>query len=150
MSKMGFHDPFGHLKHKLWQIKGLRIKLSIWFLTVKNQELPWFPCVGGVPHVIGKTLTNVINLLETSPQSKVCTQSYGLSKLQEFQFRDFWDSILGVSGQNDIWVLVLWLGTKNTIKGEGGGFLQIWAMVSLMSLCLLMIRPCTKSAITMQ
>jgi hypothetical protein len=59
-------------------------------------------CVGGVPHIIGKILTNVITLLETSPQSEVCTQSYGPSKLQEFQFRDFRDSILGVSGQNVI------------------------------------------------
>jgi len=29
-------------------------------------------------------------------------------------------------------------------KGEGGGFPQVQAMVSLMSLCLLMARPCTK------
>jgi hypothetical protein len=37
MSKMGSHDPFEHLKHKLWQIKGLKIKLPISFPTVKNQ-----------------------------------------------------------------------------------------------------------------
>ncbi len=60
-----------------------------------------------MPHAIGKILTNAIILLGTSPQSKVCTQSYEPSKLQEFQFKDFQDSILGVSGQNDIWVLVL-------------------------------------------
>jgi hypothetical protein len=29
-------------------------------------------------------------------------------------------------------------------KGEGGAFPQIWAMVNLVSLCLLMARPCTK------
>jgi hypothetical protein len=34
-------------------------------------------------------------------------------------------------------------------KGEGGGFPQIWAMVSLMSPNLLMARPNTKGASTM-
>jgi len=29
MSKMGLHDPFEYLKHKLWSKEGPRIKLSI-------------------------------------------------------------------------------------------------------------------------
>jgi hypothetical protein len=45
MSKMGSHDPFGHLKHKLWPKERPRVKLSIWLLTTKSQESPWFPCV---------------------------------------------------------------------------------------------------------
>jgi len=31
-------------------------------------------------------------------------------------------------------------------KGEGGGFPQVQAVVSLVSLCLLVVRLCTKSA----
>jgi hypothetical protein len=61
-------------------------------------------------------------------------------------FGNFGTFNLGVSGQNDIWVLAPWLGIENTIKGEGGGFPPIWAVMSLVSLCLLMARPCTKSA----
>jgi hypothetical protein len=34
---------------------------------------------------------------------------------------------------------------KEYYKGEGGGFLQVWAMVSLVNSCLPMVRPCTKS-----
>jgi len=34
-------------------------------------------------------------------------------------------------------------------KGEGGGFPQVRAMVSLVSLCLPVARPCTKSVPTM-
>jgi hypothetical protein len=34
-------------------------------------------------------------------------------------------------------------------KGEGGGFPQVWAVVSLVSLSLFMVRPNTKSAPTM-
>ncbi len=29
MSKMGSHDPFGDLKHKLWPKEGPRVKLAI-------------------------------------------------------------------------------------------------------------------------
>jgi hypothetical protein len=35
-------------------------------------------------------------------------------------------------------------------KGEGGGFPQVWAMMSLVSLNLHVARPSTKSAHTMQ
>jgi hypothetical protein len=33
---------------------------------------------------------------------------------------------------------------KEYYKGEGGDFLQIWAMVSLVNLCMHVARPCTK------
>jgi hypothetical protein len=42
---MGSHDPFGHLKHKLWPKEGSGVKLVVWLLTTKSQESPWFPCV---------------------------------------------------------------------------------------------------------
>jgi hypothetical protein len=29
MSKMGFHDPFGHLKHKVWPKEGSGVNLSM-------------------------------------------------------------------------------------------------------------------------
>jgi hypothetical protein len=38
---------------------------------------------------------------------------------------------------------------KEYYKGEGGGFLEVWAMVSLVSLCMLGARPCTKSVPSM-
>jgi hypothetical protein len=45
MSKMGLHDPFGHLKHMLWPEEGPGVKLAIWLPTTKSQESPWFPCM---------------------------------------------------------------------------------------------------------
>jgi hypothetical protein len=45
MSKVGSHDPFGHLKHKLWPKEGLGVKLTIWLPTIKSQESPQYPCV---------------------------------------------------------------------------------------------------------
>ncbi len=44
---------------------------------------------------------------------KVGTHNFGGSQLWEF-----WDSHLGILGQNDIWVLVLWPRTKHTIRGK--------------------------------
>jgi len=41
-------------------------------------------------------------LKKISPQSKVCTQSYGPPKLRESQFWEFRDSHLGVLRENDI------------------------------------------------
>jgi hypothetical protein len=45
MSKMGSHDPFGHLKHKLWPKERSGVKLTFWLSTFKSQELPQFPRV---------------------------------------------------------------------------------------------------------
>jgi hypothetical protein len=36
---MGSHDPFGHLKHKLWPKEGSGVELAIWLPTTKSQEL---------------------------------------------------------------------------------------------------------------
>jgi hypothetical protein len=38
---------------------------------------------------------------------------------------------------------------KKYYKGEGGGLPQVWAVVSLVSLSLFVVRPSTKSAQTM-
>jgi hypothetical protein len=35
---------------------------------------------------------------------------------------------------------------KEYYKEEGGGFPQVWVVVSFVSLCLPMARPCTKNA----
>jgi hypothetical protein len=38
---------------------------------------------------------------------------------------------------------------KEYYKGKGGGFPQIQAMMSFVSLCMPMVRPCIKSVTTM-
>jgi hypothetical protein len=71
-------------------------------------------------------------------------QSYGPLKSRESQPWEFQDSHFGVLGQNDIWVLVSWPSIEYIIRGEGGGFPQVWVVVSLVNLCLPMACPCTK------
>jgi len=45
MSKMGLHDLFGHLKHKLWPKERLGVKLTIWLRTTKSWESTQFTYV---------------------------------------------------------------------------------------------------------
>jgi len=113
---MGSHDPFGHFKHKLWPKERSGVKLTIWLPTIKSQDRPDSLCSGGVPHTIGNLLMKATTLLSTSSQSEGCTQSYGPPKSHESQLWELWD--LGVLKQNDIWVLVPWLGIKYTIRGK--------------------------------
>jgi len=104
--------------------------------------------VGGMSHTIGKPSIIVIILLQTSPQLEVFTRNYGPPNLQKSKFWKFRDSQLGSPKKK-------WhLGTcpvakdKEYYKGEGGGFLQIWAVVSLVSLCLTVHQKCFNYALT--
>jgi hypothetical protein len=49
-------------------------------------------CEGDMQHPVGKLLTRVITLLETSSRSEVCTRSYNFAKSLEFQPWQFRDS----------------------------------------------------------
>ncbi len=86
MSKMGLHDPFGHLQHKLWQKE--RPKIKIGSLTPNHKKSGINPTsmrVGDVWHVIRKLSTRTVTLFYTSSQSEVWAQSYSPTKLREFQ-----------------------------------------------------------------
>jgi hypothetical protein len=64
MFKMGLHDPFGHLKHKLWQKERLGVKIGN--LTFDHKKLGidlTFMRVGGMQHAVGKFLTRTATLL---------------------------------------------------------------------------------------
>jgi len=43
--KMGSHDPFGHLQHKLWQKERPGVKIVVWLLTTKSRESTRLLCV---------------------------------------------------------------------------------------------------------
>jgi hypothetical protein len=48
---MALHYPFEYLQHKLWLKEESRLKVSIWFLTTKSQELPKVTCVQELCHI---------------------------------------------------------------------------------------------------
>jgi len=133
---MGSHWPFGHLNHKLWPKEGPKIKLAIWLSTIKSRESTRFLHVQcDIP--LKSFQRGLQILLQTSSQLEVCTQNYGARKSRESQPWRFRDSHLGVARQKTIWMWASWRGAEYTIRGEGGGFPQVRAVVSLMCPCCL-------------
>ncbi len=72
----------------------------------------------------------------------------GLQSRKSPNFENFRIPNLGIRRQNDIWVQALWLGIQNTIKGKVVASPQIRAVVSLMSMCMFVVRLCTKNVPT--
>jgi len=108
MFKMGSHDPFGYLKHKLWQKERLKVKLSISFPITKSWESPWFTCVYVACHISLKRSWKGLQLC-----FRPHFQSHGSPNFENFEIPKF-----GISGQNDIWMWAPWPGTKNIIRGR--------------------------------
>jgi hypothetical protein len=141
MSKMGSHDSFEYLKHKLLPKEKPGIKVPIWLLTIKSWKSLWFICL----HINGKLSMKATTLLHTSSQLKVCTKGYGLPKLWESAFWEFRDSQIGSHGTK--WHLGAGpVANKKYYKREGGGFLQVRVVVNFMNMCLHVAHPFTKSA----
>jgi len=51
----------------------------------KSRINPIYLTTGGVRHTVGKLWTGATTFLETALRSKVCSQGYGVPKLQESQ-----------------------------------------------------------------
>jgi len=134
MFKMGSHDPFGHLKHKLWPKEGNQVDFLLcrWRATCSWKALNKrynfaleLISIGGLhaklwgPKVTRDPTLAISRLPFGSPETK-CHLDVSLVK----RHIDYY-------------------------KGEGGGFPQIRVMVSLLSPNLLVARPSTKSASTM-
>jgi hypothetical protein len=146
---MGSHDRFGFLKHKLWPKERSKVKLSIWLLAIKSQELPWFPCIQVACHIPLERSWRGVQLCFRSHLNKRSAKEVmapkvarvpilRISKLQLGSPKTKWHLGDGPMARH-----------KEYYKGKGGCFPQVWAVVNLMSLCLPMVRPWTKSAQTM-
>jgi hypothetical protein len=141
---MGSHDPFEHMKHKLWQKEGPWVKLTVWLPTTKSQESPRFPCVQVMCDISLKGSRQGLQLcFRPHFNRKFAHKVMGpQSWAKLWQFRDpTWESPdkkpfgCGPHG-----------GHKIYYKGEGGGFPQVRAVVSLVSPNLPVVHLSTKSA----
>jgi hypothetical protein len=144
MSKMGLHDPFAHLKHKLWPKEGLRIKLAIWLPNTKSLESPWFPCV---------QVACKITLERSRRGLQLCFRPHFNRR---FAHKVMAPKVVGIPSLGILGFPLGSLGTKWHLgaipmarhkiyyKGVGGGFPQVRAMMSLVSPCLPVACPCTK------
>jgi hypothetical protein len=149
MSKMGLHDPFGHLKHKLWPKERSKVKLAISLPTTKIENQPDFlMCRWRATHH-WKDFNEGYNFaLDLILIEGLCAKLWG-------------PKLVGVS---TLGILRLPFGSPRTkchldvgfgerykvyYKGKGGGSPQVWAAVSLVNSSLLVAHPSTKSAPTM-
>jgi hypothetical protein len=99
MSKMGLHDPFGYLQHKLWQKKRSKVKLAVWLPTTEYRESTWLPCVQVACETPLKSSQRELQLCfrprlnRRSKHEVIAPQSGGSSNLGNFgtplwEFRD--------------------------------------------------------------
>ncbi len=98
----------------------------------KSRIDPIYLTAQGVWHTVGKLLTKAITLLGIASRSEVCSQSYGAPKSQPAQF---WDSHSGVSGEKSHLDVGSMANHRVYIRGEGGGFPQVRAVVNLVCPC---------------
>jgi len=147
---MGSHDPFGHLKHKLWPKEGSKSNRQFDSRPLKvRNHLDFLACRWHA--------TNCWKALEECHNFVL-----DLISIEGFHTKLWGPKIMRVS---TLAILRHPLGsprTKNNLdvglmekhiiyyKGKGGGFPQVQAVVSLMSLSLPMVRLSTKSAPIMQ
>ncbi len=119
MSKMGSHDPFGYLNHKLWSKDRSRIKLPIWPPTIKSKEFPLIIYAQMACHISLERFWQELQIFFKPHLNRRFEQKVmGLQISRSPNFKNFETLDLGVLGQNDIWVQAPWLDIENIIKGK--------------------------------
>jgi len=86
-------------------------------------------------HTVRNLSKRTTILLSTTSWSEVCLQSYGVLQLRESQLTQFRDSHSGVPGKKSNLDVGSMASHRVYYKGEGGGFLQVRAVVSLVHSC---------------
>jgi hypothetical protein len=134
MSKMGLHHPFGHLKHKLWPKEKSRINLAIWFPTTKSLESTWFTCVQVTCDTsIENSWWGLQLCFKPHLHRRSVREVMGLQSRESPNFGNFGGFPLGSPGTKSHLDLDPVGSHKIYYKGEGDGFPQVWAVVSLVN-----------------
>jgi hypothetical protein len=144
MSKIGSHDPFGHFKHKLWPKEGQfdSRPLKVWnrpnFLACRwRATYRWKYLNEGYNFAL--KLISIGGLHTKLCSLKVAgVPTLGISRLP-----------LGSPGTKCHLGVGPMAKHRVYYKREGGGFPQVWAVVSLVSSSLPVALPSTESAPTM-
>jgi hypothetical protein len=133
MLKMGSHEPFGHLQHKLWQKERSKVKLAVWLPTTKSRESTWPRCVQVKCNTSLESSWWGLQLCfrphhdQMSAKEVMCPQSCGSP--------NSWNSglSLGSPGTKSHLDVAPMENCRVYYVGEGGGFPQVRAMMSLVS-----------------
>jgi hypothetical protein len=107
ISNMGLNYPFGHLKHKLWSKERIGVKLTIWFPTTKSQESTRFPRVQAAWDISLQSSRWGIKIC-FRPH---CNRRFACTVMDPKVVGISIVGILGLPGQNAIWMWPPWRGT---------------------------------------
>jgi len=141
---MGSHDTFKYLKHKLWPKEGPWVKVPIWLSLIKSQKSPWNRCVQVVVTYHWKALDKGYNIsldLTSIGDLKKIIMAFQNEKSPNFE---------NFGSPKTKWHLDVapMANHKEYYKGDGVSFPQVRVVMSVMNLCMLVARSCTKSAPT--
>ncbi len=138
MSKMASHKPFGHLQHKLWQKE--KVKLAIWLPTTKSRESTQPRCVKVECDTLLENYKFASDLIPINALHKELWV-HKVPRIQTGTISRFFFGNLGIKNHSDVGAVEK---CKEYYMGEGGGFLRVWAVVSLVNLRSLVACPNTK------
>jgi len=127
---MSSHDPFGHLKHKLWPKERSGVKLAVWLPTIKSRESTWFPCMW---HTIGKDLNEGYNFASDLISIRgLHAKLWGpkVTGVLTLGISGLPNGSLGTKCHLDVGLVER---HKVYYKGEGDGFPQVQAVVNFLS-----------------
>ncbi len=140
MSKMGSHDPFGHMKRKLWPKEGLGIKLPLkvknhcdFFLCKWHATYRWKACDKGYNFFLNLILVRGFHTKLWAP------------KIMEIRnFGNFGTPIWKSWNKMTFGCWSHGQAQSMLYNRKGGGFPQVWAVVSFVNPCLPVVCLCTK------
>jgi len=129
---MGSHRPFGHLKHKLWPKEKPGVKLTIWLSTIKSQESTRLTCRCRATYLwkaLDEGYNFVLDLISIQGlHAKLWAPKVMRVLILTISKLPLWSP--GTKCHLDVGLVEK---HKVYYKGEGGGFPQVRAVVSLMS-----------------
>jgi len=144
---MGLHHPFEYLKHKLWPKEGSGVKLAIWLPPIKSQESPLFLCMQVACHIsLERSWQGLQLLFRPNFNRRSARKVMGPQSCRSPNFGNFETPTLSLETKCHLDVGLVAMH-RVYYKGEGGGFPQVWAVVSLVSPCLPVTHLCTKGVI---
>jgi hypothetical protein len=109
---MGSHDPFGHLKHKLWPKEGSIVKLSIWPPITKSHKSTRFPYVQMACNIPLESSWRGLQLcFRPHLNRRFAHKVMGPQNCESPIFDNF-------LRQNAIWMWASWRGTKYIVRGK--------------------------------
>jgi hypothetical protein len=136
---MGSHCSFRHLKHKLWPKEGSGVEFpgvcQFWLPTTKSRESTrntWLQRTCDIP--LERSWRDLQLFFRPHCDPRSARKVMGLQSPGSPIWRDF-GTPFGSPGKNSHLDVASVESCRVYYKGEGGGFPQFWAVVSLVCPC---------------